>query len=182
MVNIEEIQKLLKKHFTTKKKVTIDPQSGAVSVVGDVLLKGSIKVNHLPVTFDRVGGDFFCEYNQLQILTGVPHTVQGNFHCEHNQLTSLQGAPNHVGGGFIAFDNNLLSLDGLPSHIGGAFQLNWNDKLPLLRCLALNHVMLVRAPDVVSQIMNKYMGQGKTVMLNCALELKQAGYEGNAKW
>jgi hypothetical protein len=35
----------------------------------------------------------------------IPKYVGGNFFCQCNNLTSLQGAPKHVGGHFYCYDN-----------------------------------------------------------------------------
>jgi hypothetical protein len=36
--------------------------------------------------------------------------------------------------------------------------------------------------DQLNMILNKYAGQGKKMILNCALELKQAGLGAYAQW
>jgi hypothetical protein len=201
MVDVKEIRKLLKNHFTTTGKVTIDPASGVVHVAGDVRLKSQL--SQLPVQFGHVdgefhcqsknltslqsaplhvGGDFYCGGNQLTTLQGAPDHVGGEFYCGGNQLTTLQGAPDHVGGDFYCADNPLMSLQGAPDHVGVDFVCTYDDQLPLLRLIMYKSIRIWDAPDAVMIIMFKYAGKGKTHMLNCALELKQAGYAGNAKW
>src|ERR1035437_3927785 len=52
------------------------------------------------IRFNKVGGGFWCSYNQLTSLVGCPSQVGGSFYCSYNQLTSLVGCPSKVGGGF----------------------------------------------------------------------------------
>lgn len=40
-----------------------------------------------------VGGDFWCDQNQLTSLKGGPRSVEGTYDCSHNLLVSLEGAP-----------------------------------------------------------------------------------------
>ena len=180
MVDVKEIRKLLKNHFTTTGKVTIDPASGVVHVAGNVRLKSQL--SQLPVQFGHVDGEFHCQSKNLTSLQSAPLHVGGDFYCGGNQLTTLQGAPDHVGGDFYCADNPLMSLQGAPDHVGVDFVCTYDDQLPLLRLIMYKSIRIWDAPDAVMIIMFKYAGKGKTHMLNCALELKQAGYAGNAKW
>jgi len=56
-----------------------------------------------------VGGNFYCDDNQLTTLVGGPVTVRGTFSCSDNKLTSLVGGPVTVGEKFHCFANNLTS-------------------------------------------------------------------------
>jgi hypothetical protein len=86
----------------------------------------------------------------------------------------------------------LTSLEGLPSGITYCtLSNNESQDLPLLRCLTVQgKVAITDAGDsnfwdkTLTDILNdaRWMGKGKQGMLNCALELKKAGYTGNAKW
>lgn len=130
----------------------------------------------------RVGGTFNCYNNRLKTLKGAPVHVGDDFWCGYNQLTSLLGAPDHVGGSVYAEGNPLKSLEGAPTHVRLIFEVTWDPALPLLRSLAYSQARVSGAPAQVEQIISKYAGQGKAAALNCALELKQAGFEGNARW
>ena len=131
---------------------------------------------------DHVGGVFWCRSNKLTSLQGAPRHVGAAFLCSHNQLTTLHGAPDHVGGALDCSDNPLNSLQGASAHVGGRFVCIYNKQLPLLRLIMYTSIQLIDAPDAVNTIMQKYAGKGKTHMLNLALELKQAGFVGNAAW
>jgi hypothetical protein len=160
MVNFTKINQLLKKHFRISGKVDVDLITGMVDVDGSVELKSQL--TKLPIRFGQVSGDFDCYLNSLTSLTGAPTSV----------------------GGDVAFNNNsLTSLTGAPTSVGGEFWVDYTESLPLLRLLQYNNIRLHKwAPNAVITIMNKYAGTGKAFMLNCALELKQAGFEGNAAW
>ena len=53
----------------------------------------------------EVGGDFYCDNNQLKSLVGAPESVGQDFDCSDNQLTSLVGAPTSVDGTFYCKNN-----------------------------------------------------------------------------
>jgi hypothetical protein len=181
MVDVQEIQKLLAKHFEIDGKISIDPMTGSVNVLGSVTLR-SIKVTQLPVRFGRVDGSFDCGYNQLATLDGVPGYVDGDFHCYNNQLKTLEGAPGHVGGSFYCENNKLTSLEGAPGHVGGDFWCSYHASLPLLRLLQYKKVEIHDAPRSVENIMTKYAGTGKRGMLGAGVELTKAGFKENARW
>lgn len=150
-------------------------------VDGDFLCTNS-KLKSLKGAPERVGGTFNCYANRLTSLKGSPVHVGRSFWCDYNQLTSLLGAPDHVGGSVYAVNNPLKSLEGAPTHVQLIFEVTWDPALPLLRLLAYSQARVSGAPAQVEQIISKYAGQGKAAALNCALELKQAGYAENAKW
>ena len=74
-----------------------------------------------------VGGNFYCNGNNLTSLENCPKTVGGSFSCGFNKLTSLEGAPETVGGGFYCSFNNLKSLTGAPKFVGGVFSCGFNE-------------------------------------------------------
>ena len=74
-----------------------------------------------------VGGNFNCQYNELETLKGAPSKVGDNFDCSDNQLTSLEGAPREVGEHFICQYNLLTSLEGASSKVGGTFVCSFNN-------------------------------------------------------
>ena len=73
-----------------------------------------------------VGGNFNCQYNELETLKGAPREVGELFICQYNQLTSLEGASSKVGGTFVCSFNNLTSLKGAPREVGGDFYCQCN--------------------------------------------------------
>lgn len=141
----------------------------------------------------EVGGDFRVAGNLLTTLNMGPKKVGGNYNCSHNQLTDFAGAPDHVPGYFEAHANPLESLVGFPAGISFLIINNNPDRtLPLLRCLTVQGGVSVFKGESVTvgldvklnAILNdeRWAHKGKSHILNLALALKQAGYEGNAKW
>ena len=47
-------------------------------------------------------------------MEGSPKSVGGDFYCDNNQLMSLEGAPQSVGGGFDCHNNQLIHFEGFP--------------------------------------------------------------------
>ena len=103
---------------------------GSIDVDGDVNLI-DMNLDKLPLRFNRIGGNFDCNYNQLISLEGSPKWVGGNFYCDNNKLTSLVGGPKLVGGDFACFGNKLISLEGAPKEVGGDFDC-FKNTLPQL--------------------------------------------------
>lgn len=201
MVDVAEIQAMLKKMFDIIGTIHVDPETGVVDVEGGVMdMKPMLKMS---VQFGTVTGSFICSESRLESLMGAPHTVGKDFSCGKNRLTSLEGGPKWVGGGFWCANNQLTSLVGAPLHVGRSLQINgnplksldgmpvelkgqiWLDytfDLPLLRLLEFPNPMLSYAPDQVGLILNKYKGTGKPGAIRAAAELVKAGYKRNAKW
>jgi hypothetical protein len=182
MVDIQQIEHLLNKHFKTEGKITIDHHTGVVNVQGNVYLYPKHDVLHLPVTFGQVSGAFQCFNNMLVDLNGAPRHVGGLFDCGYNRLTYLKGAPDHVGGWFSCRDNPLESLEGAPDHVDKMFYMSYQEHTPLLRLIKYDQFTIRDAPYPVQEIMNKYAGKGKSHILLCSNELKKAGFAGNATW
>jgi hypothetical protein len=88
------------------KNYTINPD-GSIDVNGDVNLSG-YDLSEIPLTFNKVSGNFFCSYNQLTSLKGSPRWVGSSFYCRYNRLTSLEFSPDYVGGDFRCIDNDLI--------------------------------------------------------------------------
>ena len=138
----------------------------------------------------RVEGNFWAYgCKNLKTLVGGPHHVGKSFYAHQCKLTTLQGAPLYVGNVFDITQNPLASYDPVPQ---GCTQVNlpYNENAPVLKLL--NYPLVHLTADGVTRdlekvraintILHKYAGQGKTAMLNCALELKKAGYTENARW
>jgi len=99
---------------------------------GDLKLTG-LDLTKLPDILKdiTVGGNFFCNLNNLTSLQNCPKTVDGDFNCNLNKLTSLQNCPKTVGGNFFCNLNNLTSLKGAPKTVGGDFYC-YNNELKSL--------------------------------------------------
>ena len=136
-------------------------------------------LEHAPT---HVGSHFYCQGNLIQSLAGSPTHLGGSFDCSYNKLTSLDHAPHQVDMHFNCRGNVLQSVHAAPVHVGRDFNITYHDRLPLLPLLKYPKLNIFDAPDQVKQIMSKYAGAGKSAALNCALELKKAGYAENARW
>ena len=203
MVDKKRIMEFLKQYFDTTGEISIDDR-GFVTCKGDVTLKHMFKHERLPVSFDRVEGDFICLWHGLTTLQGAPRSVGGNFMCSNNQLTTLQHAPQSVddsfdcsvnqlttmehapksvGGDFWCSNNKLATLEGL-SDISGTLRLSYSPTLPLLRCLLAKKVELRpnREDKTIENILNQYAGQGEAGAFACGAELATAGFKENARW
>jgi hypothetical protein len=190
MVNVKEIEKTYRKYFdfsgfkTPKGSLRINPTTGKVTVLDNVLLWMSPLNGQLPVEFEMVNFSFQIQNRNLVTLAGCPKLVRQNFSCNGNKLTTLVGGPETVGGDYQATGNPLVNLDGLASEIGGALYIPYHPNLPLLRALVAPKLVFSwdqRNPPPID-IMKKYEGQGKRAMFACKKALIEAGYEGNARW
>ena len=109
------------KKYTINDKLEID-------VDGCVFLTN----NHLSefpkyIQFNIVKRDFYCSFNGLTSLRGVPREVGGKFDCSNNSLTTLEDSPKKVGGDFECHHNKLKTLEGAPKEVGGDFYCSGND-------------------------------------------------------
>lgn len=114
------------------KNYTIN-QDGSIDVDGDVDLASRV-LTELPLKFNKVSGNFFCNNNRLTTLIGCPNIVSGNFYCTYNHLESLVGCPSEVGGKFNCYNNQLTSLIGCPIIIRGDFLCSSNELKSLNGC------------------------------------------------
>ena len=97
---------------------TVNPD-GSIDVNGDVFLWNR-ELTELPLVFNKVTGNFDCDYNNLTSLKGCPRWVGGCFSCNINQLTSLEFSPDYVGGSFDCYTNQLTD-NYYDMEIGGYF-------------------------------------------------------------
>lgn len=191
MVDVKQIHQTLLKNFNVFGPFTIDPNTGVVDVKGELHI--SKKMDKLPVTFGTVTGPVYFQGAGLTSLVGSPRRVTskaqgGGFYCPSNQLTNLMGAPKTVNGTFICHHNPLTTLEGHPVRADG-WVMEVNPDTPLLRLLVIKNLKQLRLwmPNEnkfhpAQDIILKYMPYGKAGLLNCSLELKKAGYPGNARW
>jgi predicted flavoprotein YhiN len=146
--------------------------------------------------------------NKLQSLAHAPDQIDQELDASHNPLlTELSCAHTHVMGDLVLTACDLVSLKDSPQGMREIWvELNprltelkhmpecealWISYhpdlalLPALKAQALflrDMAVLADRKVLLRQIMKKYQGQGKRAMLNCALELKQAGFGSNARW
>ena len=117
------IEEICKKYGI--KNYTIN-DDGSIGVDGYVNING-FDLDELPLTFNKVTGNFNCSRNSLTTLKGCPKSIGGNFNCSFNKLTSLEGSPKSVGGIFTCDGNKLTSLEGSPNRIDFDFDCGYNN-------------------------------------------------------
>jgi hypothetical protein len=119
----EQIEKKIKKTCIQYKieNYTINPD-GSINVDGDVDLQ-QMKLAKLPLKFNKVSGNFYCQNNKLSSLVGSPVSVGGDFNCSINHLVSLEDGPLKVKGSYICTNNILLNLVGCAETIGGSLYI-----------------------------------------------------------
>jgi len=122
----------------------------------------------------------------LTTLVGAPQEVDGDFSCSHNDLSDLFGGPMKVRN-YYASHNTLLSLNGLAKakDISGYLCLSWNDKLPMLRLVEYDAVII--GNNKVEKIVEKYQELHlehnislRSAILKFQKDLIDAGFSGNA--
>jgi hypothetical protein len=106
---------------------TINPD-GSIDVYGNVRLVNK-KLTELPLTFNKVHGNFECDINNLTTLKGSPKWTSGNFESSNNDLTDLIGSPEIVEGNFQSVGNRLTDLTGSPKQVDGWFNVGSNKNL-----------------------------------------------------
>jgi hypothetical protein len=92
---------------------------GSINVDGDVDLQ-QMKLTKIPLKFNKVSGNFYCQNNKLSSLVGSPVSVGADFNCSINHLVSLEDGPLKVKGSYICTNNILLNLVGCAEEIGGS--------------------------------------------------------------
>lgn len=171
--------------------VTHNAEHDLYHVQGDVSMTAHMSPGHLPIKFHEVTGNFEAIGCKLTTLEGAPVHVENMLRLYRNQLTSLAHMPQSVGMDMDVSMNPLKSLAHITPDVGGDVTVPWMPDLPLLRLLMYhprqiylmsNDFLNVIRIEQTQEIIRKWAGKGKTNMLNCALGLKKAGFEGNAKW
>lgn len=104
-----EIEKIIRDYWIMMGSYSVN-KDRSVDVQGSVKFVENMNFfKQLPLTFNKVSGDFDCSKLNLTTLKGSPVEVGGDFDCSYNQLTSLDYAPKKVDGCFI-FDNTVKSI------------------------------------------------------------------------
>ena len=110
---IEVCERYRIKNYTINDDLSID-------VDGDVNLSYG-NLEYLPLKFNYVSGNFYCNNNALESLEGSPQTVGGGFQCSQNELKTLEGCPQTVNGNFLCFGNELKDLEYFPEVSGNVY-------------------------------------------------------------
>tara|TARA_X000000368_G_scaffold368759_1_gene316903 strand:+ start:1165 stop:1602 length:438 start_codon:yes stop_codon:yes gene_type:complete len=95
-------------------------KDNSIDVYNSVYLNG-YGLSKLPLKFNKIYGDFFCNYNELKTLEGCPKYVTKSFDCSFNKLTSLKWCPKSVGGTFDCRKNKLTTNTSDNNIIKGKF-------------------------------------------------------------
>jgi hypothetical protein len=74
---------------------------------------------NIPLNFNRVSRNFYCNHNNLTSLYNSPKYVGDNYHCFNNNLTSLEYLPKHIGGFMNCRNNIIWSFKGIPDNFRG---------------------------------------------------------------
>jgi len=91
-------------------------------------------ITELPLRFNKVTKNFYCQENALTDLKGCPKEVGGSFYCDDNSLTTLKGGPEKVGKHFSIKHNLLTSLEFAPKSVGEDFIFQRNLLTTLKGC------------------------------------------------
>lgn len=132
MVNKDEVLRKFYEHFRVKGgasysgKVTV-ADNGNVSVEGHVFFVSAWPLGRLPVSFDRVEGDFSANDKRLLDMAGFPIWVGGDLEAQGNQLTTLEYLPRRIGGICVISSNHLKRLDGSPDYMHSSFNCRQNN-------------------------------------------------------
>ena len=145
------VEEICKKYHITNYTINLD---GSIDVDDNVNLSNYV-LDKMPLKFNKVSGDFYCQSNGLTTLKGSPKYVGGSFYCQKNKLTSLLGGPKSVGRLFNCSNNGLITLEesnlietksfdcsyniltdlkGSPKKIGGYFSCCYNNLTTLEGC------------------------------------------------
>ena len=73
--SISEIDRICKEYDIENYKINSD---GSIDVDGDVDIE-NMRLDRIPVNFNKVSGDFICYNNRLTNLLGAPKSVDGSF-------------------------------------------------------------------------------------------------------
>jgi hypothetical protein len=183
----QQVRDIFNGFFDLHGSFTVRPDN-LIIVYGNCSLTKRIEC--LPVKFSKVTGDFGCSSQGLTSLVGAPARVGGYFFCSNNNLKSLVGAPVYVEKGVRCYTNPLESLEGFPKELFGSFTCTWSSNLPLLRTLTAKKGVQITDKEYyndlhpTSDIINQFKGHTnlRHAILDCTKALREAGYEGNAKW
>lgn len=194
MVTFHDVHRIMRDYYTVYGAWRVDETDLRVWAASHVIMKK--RRSTLGVTFAEINGDFGAVHQSLESLEGLPEQLEGDLMITGNLLKNLKGAPRVVKGNMdiTGMDHVLKSLEGAPEKITRSVEITYSPYMPMLRCLAASHVALRQSSETNAQLFDqlllceeilndpRWVGKGKLGMLNCALELKKAGLEGNARW
>ena len=95
-------------------------KDGSIDVKDDVHIEG-LYLTEMPLRFNKVYGNFYCDSNNITSLKGSPNWVSGNFECSNNNIKSLEHSPKNVGDNFYCEENYIYNLDKFDCVFKGIF-------------------------------------------------------------
>lgn len=172
-----------------------------------------VGINSLVNFPKHVGGNLDIGFNRIGSWQAAPATVQGMLLADGNHFFDFEGMPKlgkslimtncalttlkslnqKIDGDIHIVRNPLVSLEGFEG-CSGQIILDYNTRLPLLRCLlARKGPLLINRANYtkgifridtkeIQNIFAKYVHQGQAGALACAAELSDAGFKENARW
>ena len=102
------------------KNYTINPD-GSIDVNTFVWLRYK-ELKKLPLKFNKVNGDFNCNFNMMKSLEGSPIEINGYFDCGDNELKSFEFAPKIIRGSFDCSWNNIKTFEYFPNFVKEDFE------------------------------------------------------------
>lgn len=150
-----QLEKIIRDYW-----IILDPKDCNITSEGTVDVSGNVKfpegfsfMTELPLTFNKVSGNFDCAGVGLTSLKGSPIEVGGDFNCSFNKLDSLEFAPRKVKGIFT-FDNLVRDISHVNSNFSQVIILRLTDDetSPLLPEIIKNSEYL----SILFKYMNYY--------------------------
>ena len=122
--SFEDIDDICRRYYIKNYTINTD---GSIDVDEYVNFDGYIDVNKvnlynlrlkkLPLKFNKINCDFYCNSNKLTSLEGSPVEVNGCFYCNSNKLTSFEFAPKIIREYFCCDVNYITSFEYFPSYV-----------------------------------------------------------------
>jgi hypothetical protein len=112
----------------------------------------------------------------------------GSYACSHNFLKNFEGAPTQFTGYFVGvgqMGEGITSVSGLPPD-ARQVDITYQKQLPMLKLLKQKSVHVRQSLTAnlhpITEIIEKYAGEGKPGAIRAAAEMIKAGYKDNARW
>lgn len=153
---------------------------------------GSYYCSHNPLkNFEgitqRIGGSITAQSSNIKSLSGLPSIVKKNLNVGNNDLKNFDGCPSHIEGVFdFRHNKSITSLKGLHKHLKHARVIIMDDckitsgGIGLILIDGLSTICIDRCGskfEKAIEIIEKYLGQGRSALIDCQEELMDAGLE-----
>ena len=104
--SFEDIKEICKKYSITNYTIN---QDGSIDVneYVDLSNKGLTK---LPLKFNKINGDFYCDGNELTSFEFSPRIIRGDFDCEYNNIKTFEYFPIFVKVDFLCYSNPIYEV------------------------------------------------------------------------